>query len=159
MKLTDSIKRIRETAELLPDDDPDKLEMINTEGDYTGLMDWAIKKRTEIMCQADMCKELSDTYAKRKQAFEGKAERMKDIISWIMDEAKETSYKSAYGTVSVRDVPPKPIVTDEASVPDEYKKTTVSIDKTKINQAVKDGLQISGVALDNGGKTLTIRVK
>lgn len=58
--------------------------------------------------------------------------------------------------ISVRKVPPSPQVTDELSVPDKYWKVKREIDKTKINNAIKEGVQIPGVAMSNGGYTLAV---
>lgn len=155
----EAMKRIRTVAESLPDDDPDKQEMLDIEGDYSKLMEWAIIKRSEALIMADGCKSLSDTYTERKKRFENKSERIKDVIRVIMDCANERSYKGVAGTVSISQVKPKPIIQDENKVPDRFKKTTVSIDKAAINKAVKEGEDISGVVMDNGGEAISIRIK
>jgi Siphovirus Gp157 len=62
-------------------------------------------------------------------------------------------------TLSVRAVPPKAIVTDEAAVPDALCKFTRKPDMTAIKAEVESGAVIPGVTLDNGGNSLTIRRK
>lgn len=157
MNFKEALERLKIISDALPDDDPDKLEMLNVDGDYADLMEWAIRKRTEALSMADANKELAKIYTDRKARFENKAEGMKDVVKLIMDCAGESKYQGVSGTVSIRDVAPKPIVTDESKVPDEFKNAV--IDKAAINQAVKDGLQIEGVSMDNGGVSVTIRVK
>jgi hypothetical protein len=157
MKFKDALDRLKLIADTLPEDDPDREEMLNVEGDYSKLMEWAITKRNECLFQADACKALADKYAARKKAIEKRGEDMKSVMEVIMSCANETKYVGT-ATVSVREVKPKPIVQDENKVPNEYKKTTVSIDKTAINKAVKDGKTIAGVVMDNGSTTLTIRI-
>lgn len=157
MSFKDGIERIRHIAETLDNDDPDKLEMLEVEGDYPALMEWLIKKRTELLVMADANKELATIYKVRQTRFDDKAESLKELAGYIMTCAKETSYKGVSGTVSKKTLPPKPIVTNENKVPDLYKKKV--IDKTAINQAIKEGEHIDGVSMDNGGEIITIRVK
>lgn len=155
MSIQDAIQRIKTVAGALPDDDPDKVEMLNIEGDYAALMEWAIVKRSEHLADAECNKSLADKYAKRKKSYESKADSLKGIIQSLMIAAGENKFKCYAGTCSMRNVAPKPIVTDEGKIPDDYFKRV--LDKTLINQAVKDGFQIDGVSMDNGGVSLMIR--
>lgn len=159
MSLQEALNRIRTVAETLDDEDPDKLEMLNIEGDYESLMEWALKKRNDFSLLAASTKELIDGYTIRKTRFEKKADSMKDIIGAIMNAAGERKYTGALATVSIRDNAPKPIVLDESLVPDEYFETKKSLQKSLVNQAVKDGYSIPGIGLDNGSVSLTIRIK
>lgn len=157
--LKDALEKIRVVAETLDENDPDKLEMLNVEGDYSALMEWAIKKRTESLAMETANKELTELYKNRAARFGNKAEGMKDILGYIMDCANEKSYKGASGTVTKKQIPPKPIVADENKIPDEYFITERKLDKVKLNAAIKDGASIDGVSLSNGGETVTIRIK
>jgi hypothetical protein len=157
MKTEDVINQAREIAQDLPDDDPDKQMLLDNEIDYSGRIEWAIEKRTEAQVMAQGCKELEQTYKQRKQSWEKKAEAMRDYIGVIMNAADETSYKGSAGTVSVKPVAPKPLISDENQIPDTYKTTTITIDKSAINEAVKNGETVPGVTLDNGGMTTQIR--
>lgn len=158
-KLTEALERIREVARLLPEDDPERQEMMEVEGGYVSLMEWALAKRNDHIAQAEACKELAARYSARQKSFEGRAESMKGIIHSLMIAAQEIKYQGAAGTVSIRDVPPKPIVLDESLLPSDYFKEVRTVDKALINQAIKDGYSIPGVGMDNGGITLTIRTK
>lgn len=61
--------------------------------------------------------------------------------------------------LTLKKIPPKPIITDESLIPDKYKKTKIEIDKAAINKAVKEGSVIGGVVLDNGGYTIAIKAQ
>lgn len=156
-KFKDALDRIKTVADLLDDDDPDKREMLDIEGDYSDLMDWAIKKRNECISMANANKELAAIYTARKQRFDNKADSIKEIAGLILDCANETKYSGAFGSVSKKNMPPKPIVTDEAKVPSKYKKEV--IDKTAINEAIKNGAKIDGVSMDNGSISIQMRSK
>jgi hypothetical protein len=157
--LKESIERIRGIAQTLPDDDPDKLEMLNTEGNYTALMEWAIRKRLESVELAAACKAMSETYRTRAEAFTNRAEKMKDIIGWIMQEAKETKYQGVSATVSFGKKKQGVVVLDENKIPESFFKIERKLDKVKLNEAVLKGQTVHGACLDNGGQTLTIRSK
>lgn len=157
--LNDALQRIRTIAEALDDDDPDKLEMMNVEGDYSGLMEWAIRKRTEQLATETANKELADLYKNRATRFAKKAEKMNDILAIILKSARETKFQGISGTVTIKSVPPKPIIQDENLVPDRFYKIERKLQKSLVNQAVKDGEQVPGVVMDNGGETITIRIK
>jgi hypothetical protein len=155
-KFTDALARLRTIAESLNDDDPDKKEMLDVEGDYSGFMDWALRKRLDYLMQAKALGETIERYSHRQTSFENKADGMKDVIGLLLQAAGETKYTGTHGTVSVKSLPPKPIIQDADKIPDEYFKK--SIDKAKINAAIKGGAQIQGVVMDNGGETLTFRI-
>ncbi len=154
----DALERIRHIAQTLPDDDPDKLEMINVEGDYSKLMEWAILRRVECLNMADGCKSIIETYKQRQERFNRKADTFKDICGVIMDCANERSYKGSAGTVSYRATPQSVVIVDESKIPDEYKKTTITVDKTALKKALQEG-NVMGAQLSNGGESIQVRIK
>lgn len=155
---TEALSRIKHIAEALPDDDPDKLEMINTEGDYSQLMEWAILKRVECLNMADGCKSIIESYKARQERFNRKADTFKNLCGVIMDCANERSYKGSAGTVSYRAIPQGVVIVDEAKIPDEFKKTTFTIDKTALKKALQEG-DVTGAELSNGGESIQVRIK
>ena len=157
-KFKDALERISKIAETLPDDDPDKVEMMNIEGDYTNLMEWALIKRNDALMMVDGCASMAKLYSLRKQSFQNKADNMKDILGVILDCANEVKYKGVSGTVTRGNVKPKPIVNDESKLPKRYIKITSSIDKALINKDIKEGINIDGVVMDNGGVTTIVRM-
>lgn len=154
----DALDRIRHIAQTLPDDDPDKLEMIEIEGDYSKLMEWAILKRVECLNLSEGCKSILEAYKARQERFNRKADTFKDLCGVIMDAANERSYKGSAGTVSYRATPQSVIIVDESKIPDEYKKTTITVDKVMIKKALQDG-EVTGAELSNGGESLQVRIK
>lgn len=159
MNFQDALNRLKAISETLPDDDPDKLEMLNVEGDFSSLMEWALRKRNEAIAQADSCSALKETYYFREKRFQARADDMKDVIRLIMNCAGEKKFQGVSGTVSVKSVPPKPVILDEAMVPDKFFEIKKVLSKTLINEAIKNGESITGVSMDNGNETISIRVK
>lgn len=159
MKLQDAIAKIRTVAELLPEDDPDKAEMLETEGDYATLMDKYLSMCNERAALADACKRLAEMYRERGTAMERKCTHLRGFMEALMGAADETKYTGAAGTVSLRRVPPKPFVIEETLVPEEFWRVKREINKTAINEAVKAGQTVPGVGMDNGGTSITVRMK
>ena len=84
---------------------------------------------------------------------------MKLVIQSIMDAACETKYSGAYGGAVISEKPRKPVVVNEELLPDNFIKVERKVDKKAINEAYKNGEEIPGVMLDNGGLILTVRSK
>lgn len=159
MSFQESIQRIRTIAEALPEDDPDRTEMLTVEGDYPGLMEWALRKRNEHLAHAEALNSLADTYTKRCLAFGAKADSLKNLIAFIMNTAGERKYQGIAGTASIKSVPPKPVIIDEGIIPERFFKIERSLSKSLVNEAVKAGEQIPGVSMDNGSESCSIRSK
>jgi hypothetical protein len=83
----------------------------------------------------------------------------REAICALLECASLDKLQLPEATLSVRKVPPKAIVTDEAAVPDEFCKVTREPDLTAIKAGVEAGAVIDGVSFDNGGTSLTIRRK
>lgn len=156
--LADALSKIKHIAECLDDDDPDKLEMINIEGDYSKLMDWAILKRIDALSYAQSCADVAAAYKDREARYKSKADKFKGIAATLMECANERKYEGAYGTVSLRKTPRYVVITDESSIPNKYKKTQVVVDKKALKDALNSGV-VQGAELSNGGETISIRVK
>jgi len=157
--LNDALEKIRIIASLLDDDDPDKLEMMDVEGDYSKLMEWALQKRNDYAVLSDAAKALKDTYAAREKSFDSKANKMRDIVLELLISAGETKYQGAAGTASLKNVAAIAVVVDENLIPDDYFETKKVLNKSLINKAFKDGYEIPGVVAGNGGMTVQIRTK
>ena len=155
--LKDALEKIRFIAQTLPDDDPDKLDMMNQEADYEALLDWCLRKYKENILFAQTCKEFQAKYKAREQSFTNKAQNFKDIAGMILDTANERSYKSAAGTIGYRATPVSVIVTDESKIPDKYFKVERKLMKADLKKDLQGG-DIEGASLSNGGETLQVRV-
>lgn len=108
--------------------------------------------------QADLAKQIANRTVRKNRAAE-RVKAARQAIQALLECAKLDKLTLPEATVSVRDVPPKPIVTDEAAVPDDFCKVTRRPDMTAIKSGVEAGAEIPGVSFDNGGTALTIRRK
>lgn len=97
--------------------------------------------------------------ASSKRDLETQEMALREAILEEMSNDGVTSAEECGLVFAVQNAPQKVIVTDENQIPDDYFKTTRTLDKTLVNQAVKDGYTILGTTLSNGGQTLVIRSK
>lgn len=108
--------------------------------------------------QTFLAEQISDRQSRKQRAAE-RVKHNREAIMALIQCAQLDKLVLAEATLSVRDVPPKPIVTDEAAVPDDFCKFTRKPDMAAIKAGVEAGAVIEGVSFDNGGTTLTIRRK
>lgn len=158
-KLFKAMERIKHIAECLDDDDPDKVEMLNIEGDYSALMEWSMRKRTESQIHEEGCKQLAAMYGERKARFAKRADNFKDICATLMECAEEEKYEGIAGTASFRKPSLNVVILDEKAIHDDYMAVKKSPDKKAIKSAIEDGIKVEGAELKKSEKTLTIRVK
>jgi hypothetical protein len=104
-------------------------------------------------------KHQTETKKIRKDAAEHRNEVRREAIQALMECAKLDKLTLPEATLSVRKVPPKPVVCDEAAVPVELCRLKRTPDIAAIKAEVEAGRSVPGVTLDNGGVTLTIRRK
>lgn len=107
--------------------------------------------------QAKLAEQISDRTLRKNRAAE-RVKASRTAIQALLDCAKLDKLTLPEATVSVRDVAPKPIIVDEAAIPDEFCRTVKKPDMALIKAGMESG-EVPGVSRDNGGITLTIRRK
>ena len=95
----------------------------------------------------------------RKARFKSRADRKRGIALSLMHAIGERKIERPDFTASIRSVPPKVEIIDEAALPDVLCKVTRSPDKAAIKEALARGVQVPGAELGNGGESLTVRTK
>jgi hypothetical protein len=97
-------------------------------------------------------------FSARKERCEFRADRLRGLIEQAMVVADLSAIKLPTATLTVKAIPPKAIVTDEAQLPARFWRSPPPVlDKTAINDAVKAGEAIPGVSMTNGTTSLQIR--
>lgn len=94
----------------------------------------------------------------RKTRLQERVEGFRAIILSAMQMAAINKLESALGTLSLKTVPGKVIVTDESLIPAEYwEKQDPKLSKKLVGEALKAGTKVPGAEMSNGGITLNIR--
>ena len=96
----------------------------------------------------------------RKSRLEKSNSTLRGIVEQAMDRAGLPTIKSPLFTVSLRRTAPGLDVADEMKIPAAYwKQPDPVLDRKALKAALDDGTQVAGAHLDNGGISLTVRVK
>lgn len=96
----------------------------------------------------------------RRDRFEDQEARIKAAIHVAMGQAEQRKIELPQATISLRAVPPKAEITDEAAIPSKFwKPQDPKLDKKAVLDALKAKEDVPGASLSNGGETISIRVK
>lgn len=108
----------------------------------------------------DGCKaRLADLEA-RKGRFEKRIETKRALIEKAMLVGEIPSIETAIATVTLSARPRALRITNEAAIPAEFwKAADPKLDKVAVKAAIKDGREVPGAELDNGGVGLNLRRK
>jgi hypothetical protein len=95
----------------------------------------------------------------RGERFEAQRDSIRTAISVAMDASGMKRFESALGTISVKAVPPKVMIVDEAAIPSRFwKPSDPKLDKKAILAAIKDKEDVPGAMLSNGSSTIQLKV-
>ncbi len=94
----------------------------------------------------------------RKQRIAYRANRRREAALAIMSALELRKLEFPDFTASIRNVPPKVEIADEAALPDSLCKFSRLPDKAAIKEALAAG-EVPGAYLSNGGASLSIRSK
>lgn len=107
---------------------------------------------------ADQIDEAVAEMGKRAMTIRKNAERVREYLLNNMLFAGVKKLETPYFVISVRDNPPKVVVTDEAAIPKAYftepTPPAPKPDKKLIATAIKEGVQIDGCHLERGQSLL-----
>jgi len=118
----------------------------------------ALLEITEFEALRDGVESVITKLAARKESFDNRIALLRSAIEQAMVIGEMESFKSPLATLSIKPTPPKVIVSDEAAIPTEYwKQRDPDLDKRALLAALKDGIEIPGASLSNGGVTLQLR--
>lgn len=139
-------------------DDDERAYLDTLEGE-TDLFEWARRLLGKIEEDEGVVAALKEQIGDRnlrKSRAEQRIETTREALKALLDCARLDKLTLPEATLSIRGVPPKIIVTDEALVPDDLCKFTRKPDMAAIKAAEAP---VPGTSTDNGGTSLTIRRK
>jgi hypothetical protein len=159
--LSETLSKIRHIVETLGEDDPDLNEIIQNETNIDWLLDKLVFK---YACECDMQDAINahiDTLSARHAASQKRQDSLKNVIQVIMESLPDKTKRLSAGTVTLKAVAPKVVVTDESLLPDEVfeTKTVKKLVKAKLDEMHQDKGSLPGCYLSNGGQTISIRRK
>lgn len=131
---------------------------LESETDMDALLTSIVRRIEDSKALVIGTKDRSEELAARRKRFEDRIESLRNLAFKIMEAADVAKLELPEVTLSIRDVAPSVVITDEESLPDVACKFERKPDKTKIKELLATGL-VAGAAMSNGGKTLSIRIK
>jgi hypothetical protein len=97
-----------------------------------------------------------DALQERYSRFGRRIDVLRAFAKQVMDTADIKKAELPEATLSIRNGPPRVIITNEHELPDHYVRIKREPDKTKIKAAIQGGDHVPGAALSNSETTLAI---
>lgn len=105
----------------------------------------------------DGCTVRANVLAERRSKAKRRIDRIRALVEQALLIADVPTIKAPTGTVTVRNLPPKRIVTEEADIPAEFWKQGEPVLDSKALKDADLSDEIPGTALTNGSTSLSIR--
>lgn len=131
---------------------------LESETDMDALLTSIVRRIEDAKALVIGTKDRAEELAARRKRFEDRIESLRNLAFKIMEAADVAKIELPEVTLSVRNVAPSVVITDEDNLPDIACKFERKPDKAKIKELLATGL-VAGAAMMNGGKTLSIRIK
>jgi len=150
-----------ELTEMLGDDfDAETFwDSLDGETDALDIIDHLLASMQEDEALADATKAQASELSARASRVASRASAKKKALGTILDAANQKKIERPRGTVSRLAGRLSVQITDEASVPSQLCKTTVTPDKTAIKKQLEAGEAVPGAELVRGPDTVSVRVK
>lgn len=154
-------KAIRERL-LIEDTDIDEQTLADTtEGltDLHELLAAIVRGALEDEMLADALKARMIEMAERRERFQHRAEKRRELARDVMIEADVKKLQMPDFTASLKNAPPHVVVTDENLIPETFWEMRPHLRKNDLLAVLKDGVEVEGVALSNSGMSLSVRTR
>lgn len=143
----------------LQEDDVLRADMIEGETEAFEFLSVIVGKILDTNATAAGLDTIIKDLKARQDRMERRDESLRALAFKIMQAADLRKAELAAATLSIRQGNPKVIITDEASVPDDYCRIKKEPNKQAIKAALETGEHIPGAALSNAEPSLTVRIK
>ena len=150
---------VREQVAALTGNDPDFIrDAIEGETSLLDIVGALAAADGEDMALVDGLDTYQKAIADRKARILRRADIRRALIASALEIAELKKLETPAGTIFVRAVAPKAIINDESAIPSDYFETPApKLNKSAVAAALKEGRDIPGATLSNGGSTIQIR--
>lgn len=140
--------------------DDEEMALVAVEGE-TGLIEAiaaGVDRISELNAHCEALEIQMKTLGERRSRFEDQALRIKTALHVAMGQAELRKLELPQATLSIRALPPKTEITDEALIPSKFwKSQDPKMDRKAVLDALKAKEHVPGATLSNGGETLAIK--
>lgn len=155
----EAMKVLRAQISDMADGDEDFIrDTLEGETDLEGLVRTLLASIGEDEAHEAGLKAYLDEMKARKDRFAKRADTKRALIANALEIAGQNKIETDVATVTLSASKPKAIITEEGDIPSDYwKPQAPKLDLTALSAALRDGAEIPGATLSNGGSTITIR--
>lgn len=119
-----------------------------------------VRSQQEDRVLSDALRARIEEMQERFRRFNHKVEKKRDLVATVMERARIDKVVAPDFTVSLRQVPRSAVILDEGVIPAEFwKPQPPKLDRKSLLEHLKDGEHVTGACLDNGGRTISVRVR
>lgn len=160
-KEIEAARVLREQIASLANGDPDFIrDTLEGEVDFEAIVRSLLASIGEDEAMVAGLKAYIEDLSGRKDRIANRIGLKRALIAAAIEIADRPKMELDVGTVSLTKVQPKAHITEEADVPTEFwKPQPPKLDVKALTAALKEGREIPGATLTNGGVTVTIRRK
>lgn len=145
--------------DVIGEDDQAAADMIEGETHLHTALSRAFDRHSELSLMVHILKVKEDDLKKRRERFERQAEFIRTAMASAMEQASLQRLELPDVTLSLRPMPQKAVVIDEAAIPTQFwKRQDPKIDLRALTKALKEG-PVLGATLSNGGRTIQFRME
>lgn len=154
----DAAKVLREQISDLAQGDEEFIrDTLEGELDFEGIVRKLLAEVGEDEALADGLDVYARELAGRKDRLFSRAKLKRSLICTALEIAGRKTMELDVGTVTLSAVKPRAIVTEEADIPAEFfKPQPPKLDQSALSAALREGREVKGATLSNGGSTIRI---
>lgn len=142
-----------------PDADGVLADPAAAEADLMDKLHAVLRGAVEAERLAKACADAMNDLRERKDRFAARGDRLRAAAFAVMDVLGEKKLEFADITISLKQNPPRTIITDEAALPEEFWRVSRVVDQVAISAALKAGAVLPGAELSNQFPSLQIRTR
>ena len=140
-------------------DDETFLDTLDGETDALDIADHLITSMQDDEALAAAAKEQANALTARSKRLADRGRAKRRSLLAVMDAMGVLKLERPAATLSRRAGGVSLVITDETAIPSQLTRTRVEPDKTAIKKQLQAGEDVPGAALDQGGDTISVRVK
>jgi len=155
--LKQSIELMMETYPELRTDEDLRLDMLEGSTNLLETIEKSLETLQETQALSDALHQQIQALRTRKDRFDNRINFYRELIKKLMEIGDLNKLQLPAATLSLTSKPVSVVIFDETQIPDDFMRIKKEPNKTKIKSELEAGKPVTGAALSNGGKTLTVR--
>lgn len=150
---------LADMRDLLGEDEDLIASTIEGETNLNEAMTAALKRIAELDGMLSALEAMAENIKARSERLSQQHSNLRSLLCVAMEAAGKKKLESPLATASLRAVPPKAEIIDEAAIPAKFwKAQDPKLDRRAVLDALKAKEAIPGAVLSNGGVTISVRI-